>query len=202
MYFIIYEITNKITNKKYRGAHATHNLDDGYLGSGRLIKKAILKYGVENFERTILCECDSVESMFEQEALYVNAEWVNDSSTYNLKVGGEGGWDYINKEKLRWNEEKKKLHSIEMKKRRKSREWAPKGPTYGFKNKRHSIESKKKISDNSASTLSDEEIEKRINDWNSLQDIRGKITKLSKMWSVSHTQVRRFVKKHKNLGFA
>lgn len=194
MHFIIYETTNKINNKKYRGAHVTENLNDGYLGSGRLLKRALAKYGFENFERKILCECDSVESMFAQEAILVNADWVKDPSTYNLKIGGEGGWDYINKEGLRWDEEKKKLHSIEMKKKRESGEWGPKQPTYGFRGKEHSLESKKKISENSASTLSDEEIQNRIRDWNSLQDVRGKITKISNMWNVSHTQVRRFVK--------
>lgn len=194
MHFIIYETTNKINNKKYRGAHVTLNLHDGYLGSGRLLKKAIAKYGFENFERKILCECDSVESMFEQEAIFVNPDWVEDPSTYNLKIGGEGGWDYINKEGLRWDEEKKKLHSIEMKKKRESGEWGPKQPTYGFKGKEHSLESRKKISENSASALSNEEIQKRINDWNSLQNVRGKITKISNMWNVSHTQVRRFIK--------
>lgn len=196
MYFIIYETVNKVNNKKYRGAHVTQNLNDGYMGSGRLLKKALAKYGFENFERTILCECDSIESMFKQEAIFVNAEWVNDSSTYNLKIGGEGGWDYINKEGLRWNEEKKKLHSIEMKKKRDTGEWGPKQPTYGFKGKEHSQESKRKISENSASALSDEEIQKRIDDWNSLHDARGKITKISNMWNVSHTQVRRFMKNY------
>lgn len=196
MHFIIYETTNKINNKKYRGAHITSNLYDDYLGSGRLLKKALAKYGFDNFERKILCECDSIESMFIKEAEHVNSTWVEDPNTYNLKIGGEGGWDYINKTGLRWNEEKKKLHSIEMKKKRESGEWAPKQPTYGFKDKKHSLESKRKISENSASTLSVEEIKKRINDWNSLQDMRGKITKISRMWNVSHTQVRRFVKTH------
>lgn len=196
MHFIIYETINKINGKKYRGAHVTENLNDGYFGSGRLIKKALAKYGFGNFEKKILYECDSIESMFVQEAIFVNAEWVEDPNTYNLKIGGEGGWDYINKNGIRWNEEKKKLHSIEIKKKRESGEWGPKQPTYGFRGKEHSPESKKKISEKNVSTLSDKEIKKRINDWNSLQDVRGKIAKISNMWNVSHTQVRRFVKKY------
>lgn len=198
MHFIIYETTNKINGKKYRGAHMCDSLLDTYLGSGNLLRKAILKYGIENFERVILEECDSLESMFLQEAKYVDSTWVENPNTYNLKIGGEGGWDYINKTGLRWNEEKKRLHSIEMKKKRSSGEWGPKSPTLGFKNKKHSNETKNRIAE--SSELSKEEIQQRIYDWNSIPDVRGKITKMSKMWNVSHTQVRRFTKKY--LGFA
>jgi hypothetical protein len=195
MYFIIYETTNLINGKKYRGAHISKSLNDEYIGSGKLLKKAITKYGIENFERKNLLICDSLEHMFEQELKYVDEKWVNDENTYNLKIGGEGGWDYINKTGKRWNEEKKRLQSIEMKKKRKVGEWGPKNPTYGFKNRKHSEETKQKISMNNGSLLNREEIEKRILEWNSLENVRGKVTKISKIWGVSHTQVRRFVNK-------
>lgn len=200
MKYLIYQTTNLINGKKYRGAHISNELDDGYLGSGQLLKKAIAKYGIENFSKVILKECSSVQDMFEQEAIFVDAKWVEDPNTYNLKIGGEGGWDYINKEGLRWTEEKKKLHSIEMKKKRDSGEWGPKKPTNGFLGKKHTLESKQKIASNNVSTLSLEEVEKRLNDWNSIPDQRGKITKIANMWNVSHTQVRRFIKN--NLRFA
>lgn len=196
MYYIVYETTNLFNGKKYRGAHICESLDDGYLGSGSLIKKAISKYGFSSFKRDILVYCDDVKTMFEQEALHVNKEWVSDSSTYNLKIGGSGGWDYINTEGLRWNEEKKILHSIEMKKKRETGEWGPKSPTRGFKGKSHSSESRKKISQNNAMTLPEEKVTERIEQWNSLPDQRGKIMKISSMWNVSHAQVRRFVTKY------
>ena len=196
MFYIVYETTNKINGKKYRGAHVCEQINDSYIGSGKLLKRAIEKYGFDSFERTVLVECKNVEEMFLQEAIYVSAEWVADPTTYNLKVGGEGGWDYINKEHLRWNEEKKRLHSIEMKKKRESGQWGPKNPTYGFKGKTHTIESIKKISENNAMTLSEEEVLNRIEQWKSLPNIRGKITRVSSLWNISHTQVRRFVAKY------
>ena len=43
----------------------------------------------------------------------------------------------INKNSLRGDEEKKRIHSIEMKKKRRLGEWGPNGPSYGFKGKTH-----------------------------------------------------------------
>ena len=201
MHYIIYETTNIVNGKRYRGAHICDALDDKYLGSGKLLKKAIDKYGFDNFTRRILKECSTIEEMFEAEAKFVNSDWVADPMTYNLKIGGEGGWDHINREGLRWTEEKKRLHSIEMKKRRQDGKWVPKwGPDQhpkGMLGKKHSVESKRKISENNHMSLSTEEIQKRIDDWNAIATQWGKLTALSKLWGVSHTQVSRFAKKHR-----
>ena len=43
-YYIIYKITNIINSKEYIGAHSTDNINDGYMGSGTLIRAALLKY--------------------------------------------------------------------------------------------------------------------------------------------------------------
>jgi len=46
---IIYKTTNKINNKFYVGYDTKNN--PKYLGSGLLLKRAIEKYGQENFKK-------------------------------------------------------------------------------------------------------------------------------------------------------
>jgi len=70
----LYKIENKINKKIYIGIHSTENVDDGYMGSGSLITKAIEKYGKDNFSKTILKYCDSRELLVELEKKVVNEE--------------------------------------------------------------------------------------------------------------------------------
>lgn len=100
MFYIIYKTTNKINNKIYIGKHQTKTLDDGYLGSGKLLKAAIRKYGVENFEREVLFIFDTKVEMNEKEAELVTEDFCELNTNYNLCVGGRGGFSYINRNSL------------------------------------------------------------------------------------------------------
>lgn len=95
-YYLVYKTTNLVNGKIYIGQHQTYDLNDGYLGSGILIQRAIEKYGEENFKREILFECSSVEEMNAKEAELVNEEFLKRDDVYNLKQGGDGGFDFIN----------------------------------------------------------------------------------------------------------
>ena len=100
MLFIVYQTTNKQNGKIYVGSHRTLDLDDGYLGSGKVLKRAVKKYGVDQFERTILAEFKTADEMFSYEAQVVDEAFVSRTDTYNLKVGGDGGFDFINNNRL------------------------------------------------------------------------------------------------------
>jgi len=95
-YYTIYKITNKVNHKIYIGAHKTSNLEDGYMGSGSAIKYAIIKYGKNNFKKEIIDYCKTSDEMYLMEQKLVTKAFIKLSTNYNLKEGGEGGWDYIN----------------------------------------------------------------------------------------------------------
>ena len=91
MYHFIYKTTNTVNGRVYIGKHSTSNLDDGYLGSGKLLKQAIRKYGKHKFKREILLFCNTQEEALIEESKLVTDEFVQRPDTYNLKKGGEGG---------------------------------------------------------------------------------------------------------------
>lgn len=97
MHYTIYKITNTINNKIYIGKHETHDLNDGYMGSGKLIRAAISKYGIENFQKEILYQFGNRDEMNAKEAELVTEEFCADPTNYNICPGGHGGFGYINK---------------------------------------------------------------------------------------------------------
>lgn len=97
MFYTIYKITNTINGKTYIGKHQTSNLQDGYMGSGKLLKRAIRKYGLDKFTKEILHVFDNEADMDAKEKELVTEEYCNQEDTYNICEGGQGGWSYINR---------------------------------------------------------------------------------------------------------
>ncbi len=95
MYYTIYKTTNIINGKYYIGAHKTTNLSDTYFGSGNAIKNAIVKYGKENFHKEIIDLCESETKMYIREKEIITQKIVNDPKSYNMTIGGIGGFSHI-----------------------------------------------------------------------------------------------------------
>lgn len=91
MFYTIYKITNRVNNKIYIGKHQTENLDDGYMGSGTLLLRAVEKYGIDKFDKEILYVFDNEEQMNNMEKEIVTEEFLLREDVYNLMVGGTAG---------------------------------------------------------------------------------------------------------------
>lgn len=90
-YHFIYKTTNLLNNMYYIGMHSTNNIDDGYLGSGTRLCRAIRKYGKDNFRREILEYLPDRNSLALRESEIVTSELIIDDLCMNLKPGGRGG---------------------------------------------------------------------------------------------------------------
>lgn len=95
---IVYKTVNIINEMFYIGYHKTATLDDGYVGSGKYLKSAIKKYGIENFRREVLAVFETEQEAFELEKKLVAK--LQGILCYNIHEGGSGGFGWINKQKL------------------------------------------------------------------------------------------------------
>jgi group I intron endonuclease len=78
-----------INGKVYIGQDAFGRAD--YFGSGKLIKRAIDKYGKNNFVKEIIEECDDKHILNEREKFWIKYyDSTNTSIGYNIRLGGEG----------------------------------------------------------------------------------------------------------------
>ncbi|MCH9665480.1 MAG: GIY-YIG nuclease family protein [Gammaproteobacteria bacterium] len=88
--YITYKITNLVNNKYYIGKTSLRRWNRGYMGSGKLIRKAVAKYGKNSFIRTILSSHESEIDAFNFEESLLTPDVVNDSLCYNITLGGLG----------------------------------------------------------------------------------------------------------------
>lgn len=97
----IYKITRVDGSRKYYiGMHSTDDLDDGYFGSGSLLSKSIKKHGKDKHHKEILEHLPTREALKLREKELVTEELLGDKLCMNLKLGGEGGFDHLNKPEM------------------------------------------------------------------------------------------------------
>ena len=133
MNYILYKITNILSGTFYIGVHKTKNLEDGYMGSGKLIKRAIKKYGVKMFKKEILEYFKNEQDMLKKEAEVLTFKFILDNDVYNIMPGG--GMGSKDKNGLTF---KGKNHTLESKQKISQKNLG----------KKHSDETKKKMSEN------------------------------------------------------
>ena len=85
---IIYKTTNLINNKIYIGQDTKNN--PKYLGSGTLIKRAIKKYGKQNFIKETIIHTNDFKLLQYLEQFWIKTfDSTNRKIGYNLKSGGK-----------------------------------------------------------------------------------------------------------------
>ncbi len=97
MKYYVYKITNLINGRWYIGKRRSKNpFNDKYMGSGKLIKLAIQKYGISNFKKEIIQIFDNDNSASLLESQLVTKETLKQGICYNLREGGTGGFAHLN----------------------------------------------------------------------------------------------------------
>lgn len=127
----IYKIVNNVNGKIYIGKSKINS--DSYYGSGLKIKAAIKKYGLINFSKIILEECESFDASMREKYWISFYNSTDNEIGYNISKGGDGGthyWDTL-------TEEQKKIHNEKISSGKKGKPHLP-----------HSDSTKKKIRDN------------------------------------------------------
>ena len=201
-YGVIYKITNIINNKIYIGQKINpQKWYKYYWGSGLIIKRAIKKWGRNNFKKEVVCECSSQEELDSKEAYYIKLyeSYIPEIGYNILKYGKttkgfkaydawirDYGEDYA---KERW-EKKCKAHSKNM----KGKLVREKNPMFGKKiSKEHNkiLESYRSIGYKHT-----EETKKKISQAKKAQgkkltvEQRNKLSEVRKLWYKTHDNPR------------
>lgn len=156
----LYKTTCLITGRFYIGIHSTNNLEDGYMGSGKRLRRSIRKYGVNNHEKEILEFFENRELLIEREKEIITPEVLANKKCMNIQPGGGGGFSleqqrnnanksnekqkYLRENDIEWVEKKSKKisHSNLVQYENGQRE---KKHFFDWSGKSHSEETKRKI---------------------------------------------------------
>lgn len=154
-FHFLYRTTNLVNGKYYIGVHSTWNLDDGYLGSGNILRRSVSKYGKESFVCEVLQFFNTRESAFSAEIKEVS-EHLGKPLCMNLVEGGLGGswkaatarWNWLLKNDPVWTAWMRSRWSAAMRRR-----WLDfpelmaetRSERFTFEGRSHSEESKRKM---------------------------------------------------------
>ena len=201
MQYVVYKTKNLKDNREYIGVHSTEDVNDNYLGSGTHLKLAIAFYGLDSFSKEILYTFNTKKEAYDKEAELVNEEYVNRKDTYNMKIGGQGGWDHTHSipdqvEKRRAGNKKaiEEGRAAMWRLSPEKRSQMTSGENNGFYGKTHSKEARKKIAE--SKKMDETILKERIQDFQTIEKKYGYISKLAQKWNISHTQVKRFLKQN------
>ena len=98
-YHFIYKTVCTVNNKFYVGMHSTSNLEDGYMGSGKVIRYSLIKYGKQAHTFEILEFKEDRESTRLREREIVSIELLKDPLCMNIHLGGVGFEEHSQKSK-------------------------------------------------------------------------------------------------------
>lgn len=121
-FHFLYKTTNTLNGKYYYGVHSTYNLKDGYLGSGKILTRAVEKYGKEHFKNEILEYFETREELLKKEKEVVNEQLINDPLCMNLMLGGIGGATMTGRKQSKETVEKRVKHLRGIKRTKKTKE--------------------------------------------------------------------------------
>lgn len=90
LYHYTYMIVNDINGKYYKGVHTTSDIDDGYMGSGVLLKEDIEKIGINHFHKIFHNFYKTADESYVGEFEYITEEDLASEQCYNKTRGGCG----------------------------------------------------------------------------------------------------------------
>ena len=179
MTYFNYIITNNVNNKQYVGAHSTNNLiNDKYLGSGKLIQRAIKKYGKENFTRDVLNRTTTFKEALYNERFLIEMYNTLIPNGYNISpTGGNGIYEFTKETKNKIGKKNKIKGRIKIYKNNQNKTIYPEnkqkyfdeGWNLGisedikekFRNRKLSKETKRKISETEIGRIVSEETKEK-----------------------------------------
>lgn len=99
MYGYIYKTTNRINGKIYVGKRKGE-FTTSYKGSGKYLRNALNKYGVENFSVEVIEYCETLDIQNEREKYWISYYRNLGTPMYNIAKGGDGGDTYYKLSKV------------------------------------------------------------------------------------------------------